>query len=53
MGDGGTLNALKTAQDKEMLLKYRLLDILGCQLTPVQITENLEGLMEGTRRING
>jgi hypothetical protein len=51
--DDGTTQALETGENKERLLRYRLQEIIGCTLTRSEITTNLEGLMEGTLKING
>jgi hypothetical protein len=40
-------------QDKERLLALRLREVAKCALSTEQIHGNIDGLVEGTRGING
>jgi hypothetical protein len=53
MMDDKSLKGSERAEDKERVLQFRMSKIIGCTLGRVEITTNLEGLMEGTLSLNG
>jgi hypothetical protein len=51
--DDGTVAGIERAERTERLAKFALYEVVGCELSPREITENLEKLMEGRATIHG